>query len=233
VLESGEVGVGVAAEAQLGAAGVVAVVELAAGNPRRNVRRRPGSPADGAVLARIAHDRTPIRLEEEDMVLVGRALAALVLVLVTAVAGVVSADESPGASSAAHACQKGGYRDVTRADGTRFGNVGQCVSFAARGGTLTPIPRPSLALRFIDASPGLAFELTATGFAPRSPISLWITRAGATVDSVSRATDDQGGWRLTRLLAGYAQGNCSATPYTFTVTDAAGNTATTIYQPPC
>jgi hypothetical protein len=35
-------------------------------------------------------------------------------------------------------CQKGGWQQVVRADDTAFKNQGECVSYAAGGGTLTP-----------------------------------------------------------------------------------------------
>ena len=40
-----------------------------------------------------------------------------------------------GNSENAQACQKGGYETLFRADGTGFSNTGECVSYAARGGT--------------------------------------------------------------------------------------------------
>jgi len=43
-----------------------------------------------------------------------------------------------GSSGAAHDCQQGGWEDwVRREDGTTFATVGECVSYAAHGGTLT------------------------------------------------------------------------------------------------
>jgi hypothetical protein len=42
-------------------------------------------------------------------------------------------------SDAAHACQHGGYLTLQGTDGTRFRNTGECVSFAARGGTIVGI----------------------------------------------------------------------------------------------
>jgi hypothetical protein len=39
-----------------------------------------------------------------------------------------------GNSDAAHACQQGGYLDLTRSDGSHFENAGDCVSYAAHGG---------------------------------------------------------------------------------------------------
>jgi hypothetical protein len=37
-------------------------------------------------------------------------------------------------------CQKGGWQNYQRTDGTRFVNEEACVSYAAQGGTLVPIP---------------------------------------------------------------------------------------------
>jgi hypothetical protein len=38
---------------------------------------------------------------------------------------------------------QGGYLDFTREDGTAFANTGECVSYAAQGGTLVPVsPTP-------------------------------------------------------------------------------------------
>jgi len=42
---------------------------------------------------------------------------------------------SGGNSAAAQLCQDGGYQELVRTDGTGFRNVGECVSYAAHGGT--------------------------------------------------------------------------------------------------
>lgn len=63
-------------------------------------------------------------------------LCGLVLVAVAPVAGAPAG----GNSGNAKACQQGGYLTLQRADGTRFSNVGECVSYAAQGGVLMPIP---------------------------------------------------------------------------------------------
>jgi hypothetical protein len=68
------------------------------------------------------------------MVLVPCAALALVAVA-TATAG-----KGKGGNSAnAKACQKG-WKDLVRQDGTGFKNVGDCVSYAAQGGSLKPKP---------------------------------------------------------------------------------------------
>jgi hypothetical protein len=43
-----------------------------------------------------------------------------------------------GNSANAKACQKGGWQNLVRDDGTAFANQGECVSYGAQGGTLTP-----------------------------------------------------------------------------------------------
>jgi hypothetical protein len=49
-----------------------------------------------------------------------------------------TAEDGPGNSDAAKACQKGGWQDLVREDGTEFKNTGDCVSYAAQGGMLEP-----------------------------------------------------------------------------------------------
>lgn len=51
----------------------------------------------------------------------------------TALTGGQPATQS-GNSGAVHLCQKGGYRNLVRTDGTGFSTVGECVSYAAQGG---------------------------------------------------------------------------------------------------
>jgi hypothetical protein len=59
-----------------------------------------------------------------------------------------------GNSSAAHLCQNAGYLKVFRSDGTPFANTGDCVSYAAHGGTL------SQPLTFSNISMGACNSLT-------------------------------------------------------------------------
>jgi len=64
----------------------------------------------------------------------------MVLVLCAALAlavGVATATAGGGNSDAAKACQKGGWMNLVRADGSSFKNEGDCVSYAAQGGALT------------------------------------------------------------------------------------------------
>ena len=53
------------------------------------------------------------------------------------------ASTAPGGNSAnAKLCQKGGWNDWERSDGTVFANQGECVRYVAQGGTLTPVTGP-------------------------------------------------------------------------------------------
>jgi hypothetical protein len=60
-------------------------------------------------------------------------IALLATTLVVLSAGTASA--GGGNSAAAHACQKGGYLGLVGSNGETFRNTGECVSFAAHGGT--------------------------------------------------------------------------------------------------
>jgi hypothetical protein len=67
----------------------------------------------------------------------------MLLVLGAALAltvGVATAGAGSGNSDAAKACQKGGWQNLVRQDGTGFKNAGDCISYAAQGGTLKPKP---------------------------------------------------------------------------------------------
>jgi hypothetical protein len=64
----------------------------------------------------------------------GSLAAMLACALLLGAASTARAD-SGGNSAAAHACQQGGYLSLVGSDGTTFDNVGECVSYAAHGGT--------------------------------------------------------------------------------------------------
>jgi hypothetical protein len=65
-------------------------------------------------------------------------LVSVSLVLASALALSASIALAGGGNSAqAKSCQKGGWTEWVRADQTPFTNQGNCVSYAAQGGTLT------------------------------------------------------------------------------------------------
>jgi hypothetical protein len=61
--------------------------------------------------------------------------AALSLALGTTASGAMAG----GNSANAKLCQKSGWTEWVTAEGTPFANAGQCVSYAAQGGSLTPL----------------------------------------------------------------------------------------------
>jgi hypothetical protein len=75
-----------------------------------------------------------------------------------------------GNSDAAHACQQGGYLTLQGSDGTTFKNEGDCVSYAARGGTIAGVSACSVTstsgcltfngLKFTDPTYGNTITLT-------------------------------------------------------------------------
>ena len=66
-----------------------------------------------------------------------RLMLVLCMVLALTIA-VATATAGGGNSANAKLCQKGGWQHWVRIDGSAFRNEGDCVSYAARGGTLTP-----------------------------------------------------------------------------------------------
>jgi hypothetical protein len=98
-----------------------------------------------------------------------RVLIALVAVglFATVLSGTTFAG-GPGNSDAAKACQKDGYKSLYRTDGSGFKNTGDCVSYAAQGGTLQTKCQPG--------------SWSPTGVTPCTPASVgfYVPTAGAT-----------------------------------------------------
>ena len=70
---------------------------------------------------------------------VRRAAALALALLVTLAIAAPALAKSGGNAEAAAACQEGGYLEWTDSAGNAFRNSGECVSYAAHGGTLTPV----------------------------------------------------------------------------------------------
>jgi hypothetical protein len=63
------------------------------------------------------------------------------LALAAGIAAPSAAGEPGGNSENAKKCQKGGWQDWAKEDGTPFASQDECVSYGAQGGTLTePVP---------------------------------------------------------------------------------------------
>jgi hypothetical protein len=89
-------------------------------------------------LPRLEPDCAARLLQGKERFLVPRMRIVLLLCAVFSLTvGVGSATAGGGNSANAKQCQKGGWQTLFRSDGTSFKNDGACVSYAARGGTLT------------------------------------------------------------------------------------------------
>ena len=70
----------------------------------------------------------------------------------------------PGGGNSANAklCQKGGWMNLVRADGTPFASETECVSYGASGGTVLPRPQPRTGAE-VCAAYGGTFQAFAVG----------------------------------------------------------------------
>ena len=94
-----------------------------------------------------------------------------------------------GNSEAAQACQKGGYADLVRSDGSTFANAGACVSYAALGGTFVAV---TLTATFVpDPSRGGFENLTVTGsgLQPGSTVSYSYVQFGNGIRTMTVPTE--------------------------------------------
>jgi hypothetical protein len=76
-----------------------------------------------------------------------------------------------GNSSAAQSCQQPGFVNFVRSDGSTFGDTGDCVSYAALGGSLVPV---DLNASFVADPLRTPFEdltVTGSGLEPGSTVS--------------------------------------------------------------
>ncbi len=105
-----------------------------------------------------------------------RLAAIFALVMGALVFGTAASADTGGNSANAKLCQKGGYVNYARADGTTFASEGQCVSYAAQGGTLVPLPDLRLNTKCItDAAShtlNCTFTVTNIGAGPTNGASI-------------------------------------------------------------
>jgi hypothetical protein len=109
--------------------------------------------------------------------------AAIALALLTTIVFAAPALAKPGGNSfASAACADGGYLDWTDADGNAFRNEGDCVSFAAHGGTLVPVVVPPVTPFSVSYGPmgtnGFTATLTGTGLEPNTGVDVMLTWGG-------------------------------------------------------
>ena len=114
-----------------------------------------------------------------------RLIFALLVTAATAAIIVPLAAAGGGNSSNAQVCQQGGWQNLARQDGTGFSNTGDCVSYAAHGGTLvakpapiTPVSEPTFSLETntcsvtVPYTPGIdTFLYGVNGYSQDTPIT--------------------------------------------------------------
>ncbi len=156
-----------------------------------------------------------------------RLVAMCGLVLGTLTLG-AAASANGGNSDAAHACQRGGYANYTRTDGTGFANTGQCVSYAAQGGQLVVKPSLTVTNRL---SGGVALQtFTGSGLLPGSAVVVHFTTLNGGSGTLSLGTVSADG-TFSLVDAGTS---CNfVKSETVSATTASGGTITADATPPC
>jgi len=101
------------------------------------------------------------------------------LVLVSPTLAKAAGENAGGNSEASAACENGGYANWTDAAGNAFRNAGACVSYAAHGGTLTPVVVNPFSVSYrASGANGFVASLTGTGLQPSSAVDLILTWGG-------------------------------------------------------
>ena len=110
------------------------------------------------------------------------AIVAVPLVLLLA----TSAFAGGGNSDNAKRCQQGGYTSLMQSDGTHFRNAGDCVSYAAQGGTLVAVPTVGFVASLCPLQvPGnLCVRVDGFGLEPLSVISFDLTQTSPLIGTV-------------------------------------------------
>lgn len=92
-----------------------------------------------------------------------RSLALIALVFTMLAAVPASTLAKPGNSGAAKMCEENGYLGYQDGNGKPFRNAGQCMRYAAQGGTLVPLIR-TVTLTWMPGPSGCGAEVVVTGF---------------------------------------------------------------------
>lgn len=122
-----------------------------------------------------------------------RTLAVVLLLSLLTVPFGANAAPGGGNGANAHLCQQGGWQDLTRTDGTPFKNQGDCISYAAQGGTVVTMPSPAISATSspgpINANFGPTWLVTVsgTGFTPGGAVTI-VSKAG-TAPAIITITD--------------------------------------------
>ena len=116
-----------------------------------------------------------IRYHRRDTMFTRRTRAFVLAVAVNACAlavGVTTAGAADGGNYInAHLCQQGGWQKLVKVTGEGFSNTGDCVSYAARGGDLSPIAQFQAICE--EAAGTFVTDLTSLEFLAESDLRGW------------------------------------------------------------
>ena len=153
----------------------------------------------------------------------GAVAIALALITTLALAAPVLArpgGNAGGNSDAAAACENGGYVDWTDSAGNGFRNEGDCVSYAARGGTLVPVEVSPFSVSYLPSgSSGFQATVTGSGLEPDSSVDLVLTWGSAATVTIGHVADSSGD------VTFVASGACTSLGAPLTAVAAAGTPA--------
>jgi hypothetical protein len=134
-------------------------------------------------------------------------LSTVMMLLILAALALPLSAGAKGNSVNAKLCQKGGWEELKREDGTRFSNQGDCVSYGARGGTPLQLdPRIEITFRSTSHPDYCLVDVAIRDLEPETNYTVenWIGASGVITSnygSTSVTTD--------------SSGNANYTPYSF------------------
>ncbi len=126
--------------------------------------------------------------------------------------GTAAAAPTGGNSDAAEACQMGGYQSLARTESPRvaFTSTGECTSYAAKGGTLTPLQtsQPTITYtqeyRYEDADGVVCgVFLILEDFAPLTTYDVFAGDEPDNQFKFKSATTDANGYAIVGLLGAH------------------------------
>src|SRR5713226_2222643 len=111
------------------------------------------------------------------------------------------AQTGDGNPAGAQACQQRGYLQLQRPDRTRFNTADECVSYAAQGGQLLPVPRVIASYVAVTAANSIGLSVSGAHFAPTSAVKVTAVLASfpsvaPTISPLGFATDATGSFTL-------------------------------------
>ena len=130
-----------------------------------------------------------------------RRTAAIALAMLTTIVLAAPALGKPGGNAggnsyASAVCGEGGYVNWTDAAGNAFRNEGDCVSYAAHGGTLVPVVVPPVTPFSVSYGPmgtnGFTATLTGTGLEPNTGVDVVLTWGGGLPLTLGTVADASG-----------------------------------------